>query len=107
MAEHDYAEFVDRALFLDRPDPVAAWRELSDRQQALVERLAEHAEIRIEADGTDLRLRSRAAPGSTPTGGATCRAARCSPGPLEDSAEGTIRFTIPSSRAASRSRTSS
>ena len=29
MSEGDYAAFVERALFLDRPDPVAAWRELS------------------------------------------------------------------------------
>ena len=28
MSERDYAAFVERALFLDRPDPVAAWREL-------------------------------------------------------------------------------
>ena len=25
MAERDYADFVERALFLDQPDPVAAW----------------------------------------------------------------------------------
>ena len=29
MSDDDYAAFVKRALFLDRPDPVAAWRELS------------------------------------------------------------------------------
>ncbi len=32
MSDDAYAAFLGRALFLDRPDPVAAWRELSDRQ---------------------------------------------------------------------------
>ena len=36
MAEGEYAAFVTRALFLDRPDPVAAWQQLSARQSALV-----------------------------------------------------------------------
>ena len=36
----DFAALVERALFLDRADPVAAWRELRDRQARLIERLA-------------------------------------------------------------------
>ena len=52
MGDDDYAAFVNRALFLDRPDPVAAWQELSDRQQRLVDRLNTANTIRIEADGT-------------------------------------------------------
>ena len=28
MGEDDYASFVTRALFLDRPDPAHAWQEL-------------------------------------------------------------------------------
>ena len=40
MAEDAYAEFVRRALFLDRDDPAGAWRELSDRQATLIGRLA-------------------------------------------------------------------
>ena len=41
MTSADYAAFVNRALFLDRPDPVAAWRELSARQAKLTERLSQ------------------------------------------------------------------
>ena len=57
MSERDYEALVRRALFLDRPDPVAAWRELSARQAGLVRRLQGARELRIEAEGTDLRLR--------------------------------------------------
>jgi aminopeptidase len=56
MGEDAYAEFVTRALFLDRPDPTAAWSDLSDSQAKLIERLAPAREIRIEAAGTDLTL---------------------------------------------------
>ena len=97
MSERDYAAFVRRALFLDRDDPIAAWRELSDRQQRLVERLSGAAEIRIEAEGTDLRLRVDGRTWINSDGRRNMPSGEVFTGPLEDSAEGTIRFTVPSS----------
>jgi aminopeptidase len=97
MSDDDYAAFVGRALFLDRPDPVAAWRELSDRQAELVERLSPAREIRIEADGTDLRLRVDDRTWINSDGRRNMPSGEVFTGPLEDSANGTIRFTIPSS----------
>jgi aminopeptidase len=92
-----YAEFVNRALFLDRPDPVAAWRELSERQQRLVDRLSRAREIRIEAEGTDLRMRVEGRTWINSDGKRNMPSGEVFTGPLEDSATGTIRFTIPSS----------
>jgi aminopeptidase len=100
MGEHDYAEFLERALFLDRPDPVAAWSELSARQQGLVEQLAEAREVRIEAEGTDLRLRVDGRTWINSDGKRNMPSGEVFTGPLEDSANGTIRFTIPSNRGA-------
>ena len=97
MSDDDYAAFVNGALFLDRPDPVAAWRELSDRQAKLVERLSGAREIRIEADGTDLRLRVEGRTWINSDGRRNMPSGEVFTGPLEDSANGTIRFTIPSS----------
>jgi aminopeptidase len=97
MSDDDYAAFVNGALFLDRPDPVAAWRELSDRQATLVDRLSEAHEIRIEADGTDLRLRVEGRTWINSDGRRNMPSGEVFTGPLEDSANGTIRFTIPSS----------
>jgi aminopeptidase len=97
MSEDDYAAFVNRALFLDRPDPVAAWRELSDRQQRLVDRLNTASEIRIEADGTDLTLRVDGRTWINSNGRRNMPSGEVFTGPLEDSANGTIRFTVPSS----------
>jgi len=97
MSDDDYAAFVNGALFLDRPDPVAAWRALSDRQAKLVDRLRDAREIRIEADGTDLRLRVEGRTWINSDGRRNMPSGEVFTGPLEDSANGTIRFTIPSS----------
>jgi aminopeptidase len=97
MSERDYEVFLNRALFLDRSDPVAAWRELSARQEALVERLATAREIRIESDGTDLRLRVDGRRWINSDGRRNMPSGEVFTGPLEDSASGTIRFTIPAS----------
>jgi aminopeptidase len=95
MSEDDYAGFVAGALFLDRPDPVAAWRELSSRQARLVERLSDVEEVRIEAEGTDLRLRVGGRIWINSDGRRNMPSGEVFTGPREDSAEGTIRFTIP------------
>jgi aminopeptidase len=97
MSEHDYAAFATRALFLDRPDPVAAWSDLSERQAALVERLSDSREIRIEAEGTDLRLRVDGRRWVNSDGRRNMPSGEVFTGPLERSAHGHIRFTIPSS----------
>ena len=93
-----------RALFLDRPDPVAAWRELSSRQAKLVERLADAEEIRIEAEGTDLRLRVAGRTWINSDGRRNMPSGEVFTGPHEESAEGTVRFTIPPARGEYRSR---
>ena len=97
MSDDTYAAFLNRALFLDRLDPIAAWRELTERQQRLVDRLGEAREIRIEADGTDLRLRVEDRTWINSNGKRNMPSGEVFTGPLEDSATGTIRFTIPSS----------
>ena len=87
-----------RALFLDRDDPVAAWRELRALQARLIARLS-------TALGTADRGRGnrpdvvgrRAARGSTPTAGATCRRARSSPGRSRRRPRAASASTIPTS----------
>ena len=97
MGGSDYAAFVNRALFLDRSDPAGAWRALSESQARVIERLAPARQIRIEADGTDLRLRVDGRTWINSNGRRNMPSGEVFTGPLEDSATGTIRFTIPSS----------
>jgi aminopeptidase len=97
MGEREYAEFVAGALFLDRADPVAAWRALSARQALLVQRLSAASEIRIEAEGTDLRLDVAGRTWINSDGTRNMPSGEVFTGPHERSANGKIRFTIPSS----------
>jgi aminopeptidase len=95
MGGREFAEFVTRALFLDRPDPAAAWCDLSASQAALIERLAAARQIRIEADGTDLTLDVRDRTWINSDGRRNMPSGEVFTGPHERSANGTIRFTVP------------
>jgi aminopeptidase len=96
MGDREYAGFVERALYLDRPDPTAAWRELSAAQARLVDRLEAAQEVRIEAEGTDVRLRVGGRTWINSDGRRNMPSGEVFTGPHEDSAEGTVRFTVPS-----------
>jgi aminopeptidase len=96
MSERDYEAFLTRALFLDCEDPSGAWSELAARQQALVERLTGAREIRIEADGTDLQLRVDGRQWINSDGRRNMPSGEVFTGPREASANGTIRFRVPS-----------
>ncbi len=97
MGTAQFAGFVRRATFLDRDDPAAAWGELRALQDRLIERLSRASELHIEADGTDLRLSVAGRTWINSDGKRNMPSGEVFTGPLEDSAEGRIRFTIPSS----------
>ena len=59
MSLRQYEDFVFRAGLLHLDDPVAAWKELSVRQQRLADYLNGKEEIRfVTPQGTDLTLES-------------------------------------------------
>jgi aminopeptidase len=97
MSTGDFAALIERALFLDRDDPVAAWGELHDTQEGLIERLSSASELRIEAEGTDLTLRVEGRTWVNSDGKRNMPSGEVFTGPHEDSAEGVIRYTVPSS----------
>jgi aminopeptidase len=97
MGLDEYAAFVAGALFLDHADPVGAWQALSARQATLVERLSTASEIRIEAEGTDLSLSVEGRTWINSDGRRNMPSGEVFTGPHERSANGTIRFAIPSS----------
>ncbi|MFM9140912.1 MAG: aminopeptidase [Solirubrobacterales bacterium] len=99
MGLEGFAGFVAGAMFLDRPDPVAAWKQLGRFQEGLVERLARVRELRIEAPGTDLTLSVKGRKWVNSDGRRNMPSGEVFTGPLETSAEGRISFTIPSSPA--------
>jgi aminopeptidase len=96
MPLQDFTPFVERAMFLDQPDPVASWRGLSAFQAELIERLGPAKEIRIEAEGTDLTLGVRGRRWVNSDGRRNMPSGEVFTGPVETSAEGRVRFDIPS-----------
>ena len=97
MGTAEFADFVRRALFLDRDDAPAAWGELRDFQARLIERLSKARELRIEAEGTDLTLSVEGRTWINSDGKRNMPSGEVFTGPHEGSAEGRIRYTIPSS----------
>jgi aminopeptidase len=97
LSGSDFAAFVGRALFLDRDDPAAAWRDLSASQARLVQRLSACSELRIEGEGTDLTLGVAGRTWINSDGRRNMPSGEVFTGPLETSASGVVRFSIPSS----------
>ena len=97
MSDEAFAAFVRGALFLEHEDPAAAWRELGAFQTGLIERLSGARELRIEAPGTDLTLRVDGRIWVNSDGRRNMPSGEVFTGPLEGSANGVIRFTVPSS----------
>ena len=97
MGQAEFEDFVMRAMFLDRPDPVAAWGEVRDMQARIIERLTRADVVRIEAPGTDLTLRVGGRTWANSDGKRNMPSGEVFTGPLEDSAEGFVTFTLPAS----------
>jgi aminopeptidase len=96
MAPEEFETFVSAALFLDQPDPAAAWGGLGRFQAELVARLAPVRELRIEAEGTDLTLSVAKRTWINSDGRRNMPSGEVFTGPLETSAEGRVRFGVPS-----------
>jgi aminopeptidase len=99
MSLAELAAFVRRATFLDHADPIRAWTGLRQFQARLVERLEDVEELRIEAPGTDLVLHVAGRTWVNSDGRRNMPSGEVFTGPHEDSANGRIRYTVPSSPA--------
>ncbi len=95
MSLPEYEDFVFRAGFLDRDDPVSAWREFGERLDRLSEWLGGKDELRIVADGTDLRLRVGGRRWNASRGKENFPDGEVFTGPVETSVEGEVHFTFP------------
>ncbi|MFO0908536.1 MAG: aminopeptidase [Isosphaeraceae bacterium] len=91
----DYEAFVTSAMFLDRPDPVAAWKELGQRQAGLVEFMSGVSTIRIEADETDITLSVAGRTWINSDGRRNMPSGEIFTGPIEHSAQGRLRCGFP------------
>jgi aminopeptidase len=91
-----YRELLGRALKLDQPDPVVAWRAQGERQDRLVSRLANVDELRIVAEGTDLRVHVGGRRWISAFGRHNLPDGEVFTGPRENATEGVVTFAMPS-----------
>jgi aminopeptidase len=92
-----YRELLARALKLDQPDPVVAWRAQGELQDRLVQRLEQVDELRVVAEGTDLRLRVGGRRWISASGRHNLPDGEVFTGPRENATEGVVTFAMPSS----------
>ncbi len=97
MSLDDYWEFVGNACMLNEPDPLASWQALSERHMRLIEWLQGRKNVHIIGQDTDLTLSIDGRSFLTCDGHINFPDGEIYTSPLEDSAQGTIRFTLPSS----------
>lgn len=96
MSFADYADFVFSAGLLDRPDPAAAWREVSVRQQKLTDFLnGKHDYHVVAANGTDVRMSVADRRWINCDGHENFPDGEVFTGPVIDSVEGQINFSFP------------
>jgi aminopeptidase len=96
MSLDELTEFVFEACFLNDEHPAERWRELGVRQQRYVDWLKGKERVRIVGRETDLTLSIAGRTFINSDGKRNFPSGEFFTGPVEDSAEGTIRYTIPS-----------
>ena len=90
-----YSEFVKKALFLDKEDPVKEWKEIKKNQDRIVEYLNKIDKLQIIGEDTDLSLSVKERKWINCSGQNNLPDGEVYTGPIEDSVNGHIRFTYP------------
>jgi aminopeptidase len=95
MATREFVQLIVAACMLDQPDPIAAWQALSARQARMIAWLEQRQEIHLTAPGTDLRLSVAGRSWMNSDGKRNFPSGEVYTGPVENSAEGHVRFSYP------------
>ncbi len=95
MSLEEYSEFVFSCMNLNDNNPVNFWRKFSKKQQKICDYLNNVKEIRYTGLDTDLKFSCEGRTWINCDGKLNFPDGEVFTGPVEDSVEGTIRFTYP------------
>ena len=96
MSLEEYEDFVFHAGLLDQPDPVLAWRRISERQKRLVDFLNGKTDYHVvSANGTNVRMSLAGSTWINCDGHENFPDGEVFTGPLLDSVNGQINFSFP------------
>jgi len=95
MSLEDFEEYVYGATFSDSEDPEGEWKRIQSEQQYLVEWLNGKKEVQVKGPNADLTLSIEGRVFINSDGKQNMPSGEIFTGPVEDSANGWIRFTHP------------
>lgn len=95
MSLHDYTEFVFAAGMLNQDDPVVFWKALGRRQTKLVDWLKGRNQVVLKGSNVDMTLSIKDRTFESCDGKENFPDGEIFTGPVEDSANGWIRFKYP------------
>ena len=95
MDLNSYFEFIKKALFLDKEDPVKYWLELEKKQEEICKALKNTKKIQVIGEDTDLTMSVEARHWISECGHLNLPDGEIYTAPIEDSVNGSIRFTFP------------
>lgn len=95
MSTTDFADFVFRAGKLHEPDPIAAWKKVYEDQERIIDWLAGKSEIHLTGPGTDLTVNVAGRKWINAHGKHNFPDGEIFTGPVENSANGHVRFSFP------------
>ncbi|MFX1592866.1 MAG: aminopeptidase [Promethearchaeota archaeon] len=90
-----YFEFINKALFLDKEDPVKEWLNMEKKQEQICENLKGVEKIQVIGDDTDLSMSVKGRKWINECGRQNLPDGEVLSAPIEDSVNGHIRFTFP------------
>lgn len=95
MSLSEFETFVYQACHVDKEDPVAAWKMISERQQVLVDWLAGKKDVKVTGPDVDLTLSIDGRSFINSDGKHNMPSGEIFTGPVEESVNGWVRFTYP------------
>ena len=91
----NYTELIEKALFLDKEDPIGEWTKVQKEQEKVVEFLNKRNSFHIIGEDTDLVLSTKGRIWINCCGTANLPDGEVFTSPVENSVNGNIRFSYP------------
>jgi aminopeptidase len=95
MALTEYEDFVYSSCLIGKKDPIAEWKKIHKKQEKICDFLNKAAKIHLVGEDTDLTLSVKGRKWINCSGKVNMPDGEVFTGPVENSANGRIRFTFP------------
>jgi aminopeptidase len=95
MTLREYEDFVYRACHANEPHPVAYWKKVESEQKGIIKRLEGHDQVTLRGPNVDLTLSIKGRKFLNGSGLNNMPDGEIYTGPVEDSANGWVRFSYP------------